>query len=196
MTPGRRWGTPTRCLCCDGCPLTSIICDAWQRQQWLSCPFFDVVLPRLTRSSSATTAIYVPNSIIYSSVSWQQTWPNHDNLWYLTVDSRSSWRLARTLTCCHAYSVYVLCMICQASSCNVCFQLLWLTSLIYCSDARLCQMHTKRDLLNRLDTKSFQTVCSYCRRLKSMIWTMDPFTRNEWLSARCTSLLPLPWPKV
>ena len=29
-----------------------------RRRQWLACPFFDVVFPWFTRSSSATTAIY------------------------------------------------------------------------------------------------------------------------------------------
>ena len=33
-------------------------------------------------------------------VLWWYTWPNHNNLQCLTVDSRSSWGSARILTCC------------------------------------------------------------------------------------------------
>ena len=41
---------------------------------------------------------------IFGSVSWRQTWPNHDNLRRFTVDRKSSWHPATTLTCCHTYS--------------------------------------------------------------------------------------------
>ena len=48
----------------------------------------------------------VPCSMIFSSVSlsWWQTWPNHDSLRRLMVGSKSFWRPARILTCCHTYS--------------------------------------------------------------------------------------------
>ena len=64
----------------------------------------------------------VPCSMIFGSVSWWQTWLNHDSLWCLLVDSKSSLRPARILTCCYPYS-FVLCslyMICQTFSCSIC----------------------------------------------------------------------------
>ena len=58
LTPKCRWGYCDRCLHCNGRPSTSVICDAQRRQQWLACPFLDVVFPWFTRSYSPTTAIY------------------------------------------------------------------------------------------------------------------------------------------
>ena len=60
-------------------------------------------------------------SMIFRSVSWRQTWPNHDNLRRLTIKvtdvRRIYWPVAvRTL------SFTALCMICQASSCSICFR--------------------------------------------------------------------------
>ena len=99
-------------LCCNGRRSTSVICNAQQLQQWLDCPFLDVVPPWSMQSSSATTIIRlsstVPCIMIFGCVSWRQTWPNHDNLHCSTVDNKSSWHPARTLTCCHTYS-FVLC---------------------------------------------------------------------------------------
>ena len=43
-----------------------------------------------------------------------------------TLDSRSSWRPARILTCCRSF--YALCTICQASFCSTCFLILSLRS--------------------------------------------------------------------
>ena len=53
LTPKRRWGRGycDRWIRCDDCQSTSVIRDA---KQWLACPFFAVVLPWFTRSSSAT----------------------------------------------------------------------------------------------------------------------------------------------
>ena len=65
--------------------------------------------------------------MIFGSVWWRQTWPNHDNLRRLTVDSQSSWRLVRILTCCHTF--YAMCVLCQESSCSICFQRLGFASL-------------------------------------------------------------------
>ena len=55
--------------------------------------------------------------MIFGSVSWRQTWPNHDNLRRLTVDSRNSRSPARIMTCCKTYS-FVLwsLLICKCES--------------------------------------------------------------------------------
>ena len=45
--------------------------------------------------------------MIFGSVSYRQTWRNHDNLLRLTVDSKNSWHLARTLACCHILVCFV-----------------------------------------------------------------------------------------
>ena len=62
------------------CPSTSVVRDA---QRWRHNRFLDHVLPWFTRSSSATSwrlPSTLPCSMIFCSVSWRQTWPNHDNL--------------------------------------------------------------------------------------------------------------------
>ena len=50
-------------------------------------------------------------NLIFGRVSWRQTCLNHDNLECLTLDSKSSWRPARMLTCCHSDLFCILCMI-------------------------------------------------------------------------------------
>ena len=52
-----------RCRC-NGRPSTSDVCDA-QQQQWLACPFFDVVPRWFTRCSYATTTLYCT---LYSTI--------------------------------------------------------------------------------------------------------------------------------
>ena len=55
-------------------------------------------------------------SVVYDTQQWRQwpacplrqTWPNHDSLWRLTVDSKSSQRPARVSTCCYT-QLLVLC---------------------------------------------------------------------------------------
>ena len=37
MTPRHRWGYSDRCICCDKCPSTSVICDAQQWRHRLAC---------------------------------------------------------------------------------------------------------------------------------------------------------------
>ena len=80
------FGYSDRRLRCNGCcPLTSVICDAQQRRQWLVFPFLDVVRPWYTLSSTATTTIYCSCGMIFGSTSWRQTWLNHDSLLRLTL---------------------------------------------------------------------------------------------------------------
>ena len=43
-------------------------------------------------------------SMIFGSLSWQQTWPSHDNLRRLVVNNKISYRPARTSDCCQTYS--------------------------------------------------------------------------------------------
>ena len=62
--------------------------------------FFHDLRGLLLRRLSST----VPSNMIFSSVSWRATWPNHDNLRRLTVNSKSFWCPAKILTCCHTYS--------------------------------------------------------------------------------------------
>ena len=66
----------------------------------------------------------------FSAAYHGQTWLNYENLWRLTVDSKSSWRPVKMLSVAiHILSFYVLCMICKASSCSsICFQRLGFTS--------------------------------------------------------------------
>ena len=73
----------------------------------------------LLSSATTTTSLPVHCSMISGRVSWQQTYSNHDNLQYLTVDGQSSRRPARILTCCHTY-LFVLC-----SPCDTPNMLLW-----------------------------------------------------------------------
>ena len=65
----------------------------------------------------------VPWRTIFSSVTWRQTWPNHDNLQRFTVDRKKLLTSGEDIDCCHTYS-FVVCshMICQASACSICFR--------------------------------------------------------------------------
>ena len=88
----RRWGTPTDASAVMIALRPLVVRDAQQWWNWLASPFFDFVLPRFTRCSSATPTINsVPCCMILDSIAWWQTWPNHDNLQSLTVDCKSSW---------------------------------------------------------------------------------------------------------
>ena len=102
------------CLHCDGCSLTSIICDVQQWLHWLACPFFNVVLPWFMQSTSATTTIHCSCRMIFGNVSWRQTWLNHYSLRRLTVKApdvrRGYWPVAI-----HIPSFYALCLTCKAS---------------------------------------------------------------------------------
>ena len=78
--------------------------------------FLDVVLPWFTRFFSVTPPSTIPwNIMIFGSVSWRQTWPKHvcrhGNLRRLTVNSKSLWRPARILTCCHSGIIAVTAII-------------------------------------------------------------------------------------
>ena len=94
-----------RHLCCDWL-LSSAMCsnddNAW--------PVHSLMLS--LRDLRSLTLQWLPSTVpccvIFGSVSWQQTWPNHDNLWHLTVDNKSWWHLVRKLNCCHTYS-FVFC---------------------------------------------------------------------------------------
>ena len=124
VTPTRRWDTPTD---------ASAVMVAHRRlssarrsnDDWsvhsLMLSFHDLRARPLRRLPSTESC-----SIIFGSVSWRQTWPNHDNFRRLTVDSRSCWGPARILTCCQTYS-FLSCSLynmprCQASFCRICFQ--------------------------------------------------------------------------
>ena len=80
VTPRRRcMGYPDRCLRSDGSPSTPVLCNAEQWWHRLARPLLDVVLPRFKQSTSATPSVHAC-SMIFGSVSWRQTCPNHDNL--------------------------------------------------------------------------------------------------------------------
>ena len=106
--PKRHWGTPT-----DASALMAAHQHLWTAMcsndnidrpvHSLMLSFSDLRSLLLWRLPST-----VPFSIIFSTVTWRQTWRYHDNLWRLTVDSNSSWRPARILACYHTYS-FVLC---------------------------------------------------------------------------------------
>ena len=70
----------------------------------------------------------VPCNMVSSSVSYQQIWPNCDNLRRLTVDS---WHLARTMTCCHigVCLVFLVWDVKHTPSCSICFHRLEFVSL-------------------------------------------------------------------
>ena len=55
MTPSRRWGYPDRCLHPDSHPSTPVLCNA--EHDDIDWPVH-VVLPRLTRSTSATPSVH------------------------------------------------------------------------------------------------------------------------------------------
>ena len=108
MTSGRRWGTSTdaSAVMVAHPLLSSMMCssdNSGQPVHSLMLSFHDLRGLPLWRLPST-----VPCSMIFGSVSWRQAWPNHDSLRLLTTDSKSSWQMARTLTCCHTYS-FVLC---------------------------------------------------------------------------------------
>ena len=107
VTPRRRWGIPT-----DASDVTVThrrLSSAtrsnddidWQVHS-LRLSFHDLRFP-LRR-----LPLTEPCSMIFGSVSWRHTRPNHDNLRLLTIENRSFWGPARILTCCQTYS-FVLC---------------------------------------------------------------------------------------
>ena len=61
-------------------------------------------------------------SMIFGSVSWRQTWSNNDSLqcWRLTAETPEVW-LGYWPVIKRICSLYVVCMICQASFCSICF---------------------------------------------------------------------------
>ena len=52
--------------------------SAQQQWQWLACPLLAIVLSRFTPCSSTTTTFH-RSLFAFGSVSFQQTWPNHDH---------------------------------------------------------------------------------------------------------------------
>ena len=88
VTPRRRWGTPNRCLRCDGRPSTPVLCNAEQWWHRLARLLLDVVLPRLTRSTYATPSVHgaLQYDLAFSSLNpnlelnrrWTDTWISLD----------------------------------------------------------------------------------------------------------------------
>ena len=98
MTGRRRWGYFNRRICCNDCPSTSVIRDAQQWRHRLTCPFLEVAFQDLRGFPLRRLPPTVSRSMIYGSVSWQQTWPNHDSVWRLTAKApdvqRGYWPVA------------------------------------------------------------------------------------------------------
>ena len=115
-------GYPDRCLRCDGCSLTPVLCNV--EQWWHRLTIHSLMLSFHDLRSLPLRCLpsMEPCSRIFGSVSWWQTWPNHDKLRRLTVDSRRSRDPARINTCCQTHS-FVLCSLYDsyASFCSICF---------------------------------------------------------------------------
>ena len=89
-------GYSDRCICCDDCPSTCVIRDAQQWRHRQSILFHSLMLSfhnlRGLPLRSLRPAVPCSRPMIFGSVSWRQSWPNHDSLRRLTVDIKSSWR--------------------------------------------------------------------------------------------------------
>ena len=108
----RRWGTPTDAssVMTAHQPRSS----AMHSNEDTDCPVHSPMLSCLRRLPPTT----VPCSMIFVSVSRRQTWPNHDNLWRLTVKAPVV-RRGYCPVAIHNRLYYALCTIWQASFCSI-----------------------------------------------------------------------------
>ena len=110
--------------------------------------------------------------MMFGSILRRQTWPDHDNLLCLTVDNKSSWRAARTLTCWHKYS-FVLCslydMLSQASYPRVAF-------VINCHNFQVWHTYS-------MQIEAFVTWHSEHSliKLQRLIFSFMDLNRNHWI---------------